>query len=279
MPRYASLMKILGHVASGVAWTLIFTIGYDQLHLGFQLQQNRAKDSGALDQEVIQAGSKLFVGSCSVCHGIDGRGSARGPDLTQGLAVTRGNDDEVFQVIRKGVPGSSMAGFDLPDTQVRQLVAFIRSLSTKAAQLAVPGNPDAGKQIFFGKGRCSDCHMIRGRGGLLGPELSNLGGERTLSEIRQSILRPSLSLQRRYKPITVVTQSGNKVTGTLRNRDNFSLQMVDQQGNLQFFLTDKLHSVVLQEKSLMPENYESLLNAEELQNLLAYLSRQTTSRE
>lgn len=237
--------------------------------------QHRGVSPESYDPQAIEAGSRLFAGSCSVCHGIDGRGSARGPDLTQGLVVTRGNDDEVGQVIRKGVPGSSMAGFDLPDPQVRQLVAFIRSLSTKAARLTVPGNPDSGKQIFFGKGRCSECHMIRGRGGLLGPELSNLGGERTLAEIRQSILKPGLSLQRRYKTITVVTQSGEKVTGTLRNRDNFSLQMVDQQGNLWFFLTDKLRSVVLEGKSLMPENYEALLSMEELQNLLAYLSRQT----
>jgi putative heme-binding domain-containing protein len=245
--------------------------------VAFVRGQHRGVSPESCDPQAIEAGSKLFGGSCSVCHGIDGRGSARGPDLTQGLVVTRGSDDEVFQVIRQGVPGTSMAGFDWPDPKIRQLVAFIRSLSTKAAQLAVPGNPDSGKHIFFAKGRCADCHMIRGQGGLLGPELSNLGGERTLSEIRQSILKPGSSLQRRYKTITVVTQSGDKITGTLRNRDNFSLQMIDQQGNLRFFLTDELHTVVLQEESLMPENYESLLSTEELQDLLAYLSRQTVS--
>ena len=98
-----------------------------------------------------------------------------------------------------------------------------------------------------------------------------------MSEIRQSILKPGSSLQRRYKTITLVTQSGDKITGTLRNRDNFSLQIIDQQGNLRFFLTDELRTVVLQEKSLMPENYESLLSTEELRDLLAYLSRQTVS--
>ena len=245
--------------------------------VAFVRGQHRGVSPESYDPQAIEAGSKLFGGSCSVCHGIDGRGSARGPDLTQGLVVTRGTDEEVFQVIRQGVPGTSMAGFDWPDPKIRQLVAFIRSLSTKAAQLAVPGSPDSGKHIFFGKGRCADCHMIRGQGGLLGPELSNLGGERTLSEIRQSILKPGSSLQRRYKTITLVTQSGDKISGTLRNRDNFSLQIIDQQGNLRFFLTDELRTVVLQEKSLMPENYESLLSTEELRDLLAYLSRQTVS--
>lgn len=253
------------------------------LGLRAQQEQDRTPESQArLDlsgketgSASIEAGAKLFVGTCSVCHGIDGRGGARGPDLTQGLVVNRGTDDEVAQVIRKGVPGSSMAAFELPEAQVQQLVAFIRSLSVKAAQLSVAGDPDAGKQVFFGKGRCSECHMVRGLGGLLGPELSNIGGERTLAEIRQSILQPGASAERKYKPVTVVTGGGEKITGVLRNRDSFSLQMIDQQGRLRFFLTRELSQIETHEKSLMPDNYGTLLRPEELQNLLAYLSRQT----
>jgi putative heme-binding domain-containing protein len=255
------------------------------LGLPAQQEQNRIPESQArlnlsgkeTGSASIEAGAKLFVGNCSVCHGINGRGSARGPDLTQGLVVNRGTDDEVAQVIRKGVPGSSMAAFDLPEAQVQHVVAFIRSLSVKAAQLSVAGDPDAGKQVFFGKGRCSECHMVRGHGGLLGPELSNVGGERTLLEIRQSILEPCASSDRKYKPVTVVTGSGEKITGVLRNRDSFSLQMIDRQGRLRFFLARELGKIETHEKSLMPDNYETLLRPEELQNLLAYLSRQTVA--
>jgi cytochrome c oxidase cbb3-type subunit III len=231
----------------------------------------------SFDPASIEAGNKLFAGSCSVCHGIDGKGSARGPDLTQGMVVNRGTDDEVSQLIRRGVPGSSMAAFDLPEAQVRQLVAFIRSLSIKAAQLSVAGDPTVGRQVFLGKGRCSECHMVRGQGGLLGPELSNIGGERTLSEIRRSILQPGASAERRYKPVTVVTGVGEEMTGVLRNRDSFSLQMIDQQGRLRFFLTPELREIKVHEKSLMPDNYGTLLRPGELQDLLAYLSRQTVA--
>jgi cytochrome c oxidase cbb3-type subunit III len=239
--------------------------------------ERRDPGVNGVDPTSIETGAKLFVGSCSICHGIDGRGGARGPDLTQGLVVNRGTDDEVAQVIRKGVPGSSMAAFDFPDSQVQQLVAFIRSLSIKAAQLSLPGDLEAGRQVFFGKGRCYECHMIRGQGGLLGPELSNLGNERTLSEIRQSILQPGVVSDGKYKLVTVVTRSGEKITGVLRNRDNFSLQMADQHGRLRFFLTSELSRLETHEKSLMPNNYETLFRPEELQNLLAYLSRQTVA--
>ena len=240
-----------------------------------QAQQRRIGEAGSSDPSAIESGSKLFSGYCSVCHGIDGKGGARGPDLTQGLVVNRGTDDEVAQVIRKGVQGSSMPAFDLPVTQVQHLVAFIRSLSVKAAQLSVSGDVEAGRKVFFGKGRCFECHMVRGAGGLLGPELSNLGSERTLQEIRQSILQPGTAPDGKYRPVTVVTSGGDKVVGVLRNRDNFSLQMIDQKGRLRFFLDRELHKIETNQKSLMPENYGVLLTPEELQNLLAYLSRQT----
>ena len=152
-----------------------------------------------------------------------------------------------------------------------------RSLSIKAAQLTVSGDRDLGKQLFFGKGRCSGCHMIRGQGGLLGPDLSNVGGDRTLAEIRQSIVSPGLSEGARYRGATVITAQGEKIAGTLRNRDNFSLQMMDTQGNLHFFSSAELREVTFQEKSAMPENYGKLLNEVELQDLLAFLSRQTVA--
>jgi putative heme-binding domain-containing protein len=255
-------------------YVLIFTHGKLQAHSLLQAQMKQASKPQFYGSTLIEAGSKLFMGSCSVCHGIDGKGSARGTDLTRGLVVTRGTDDEVSQVIRKGVPGSSMAAFDLPNLPIRQLVAFIRALSSTAAHVSVPGNQNLGRRIFSGKGHCAECHMIRGQGGLLGPDLSNIGGERTVSEIRESILKPSLSLPNKYRGVTVVTESGERINGTLRNRDSFSLQIMDREGQFRFFLTLELREIVLEEKSLMPDNIGSLLSAEELQNLLAFLSRQ-----
>jgi putative heme-binding domain-containing protein len=239
--------------------------------------QRREVSQQSYDPKAIEAGNRLFGESCSVCHAIDGRGGARGPDLTRGLVVNRGSDEEVAKVIRQGVPNSSMPPFALPADEIHQLVAFIRSLSTKAVQLSVPGDQDSGKLIFFGKGRCSACHMIRGQGGLLGPDLSNLGSERTLEEIRLSVISPSLREDARYRAVTVMTQKGEKITGTVRNRDNFSLQLMDAEGALHFFLSSELREVALEEKSAMPDNYEKLLGAAELQDLLAFLSRQTVA--
>jgi hypothetical protein len=52
---------------------------------------------------------------------------------------------------------------------------------------------------------------------------------------------------------------------------------MDPQGNFRFFLTRELREIIPQERSLMPDHYGTLLSAEELQNLLAYLSRQAVN--
>jgi hypothetical protein len=87
--------------------------------------------------------------------------------------------------------------------------------------------------------------------------------------VRQSILSPGLSEGAGYRGVTLITAKGEKIAGTLRNRDNFSLQMMDAQGNLHFFSSAELREVALQEKSVMPENYGKLLTEAELQNLLS----------
>ena len=256
--------------------SLLFTLcALFVTHQSLQAQGRQASQS--YDPKDVEAGSRRFVEHCAVCHGVDGRGSARGPSLIRGLVVNRGSDEEVAGVIRLGIPNSAMPPFALADSEVKQLVAFIRSLRTRAAQLVVAGDRSLGKEVFFGKGRCSNCHMIRGHGGLVGPDLSNVGGDRTLAEIQQSILSPGLFEGTKYKAVTVVTGQGERIAGTLRNRDNFSLQMMDAQGNLHFFSSTELREVALEAKSVMPDNYGKLLSEAELQNLLAFLSRQTVA--
>src|SRR5262245_12829262 len=266
----------LGRRIKKIGWSFPFIL-LVLCMLCIDVQAQRRRDNQSYDPKDIEAGGRLFVGNCAVCHGADGRGSARGPSLTRGLIVDRGSDEEVAGVIRRGVPNSAMPPFALPDNEIKQLVAFVRSLRIVAAQLVVAGDRDLGKQLFFGKGRCSECHMIRGQGGLLGPDLSNVGGSRTLAEIRQAVLKPGASEGAKYKAVTVVTAKGQKVIGTLRNRDNFSLQMIDAQGNLHFFSREELKDIALQEKSVMPDNFGQLLSEVELQNLFAFLSRQTVA--
>jgi len=131
-----------------------------------------------------------------------------------------------------------------------------------------------GEQIFWNKGQCGSCHMMRGRGGIAGPDLSNVAAEQTLQRIRDALNKPRERIPPGYQPVEVITKDGQRLSGIAKNDNNFSLQLLDSHDRLQFFTSDELREVIYQKQSLMPSNYGKALTAGELQDLVAFLSRQ-----
>src|SRR6187455_2441626 len=147
----------------------------------------------------IQAGTRLFDSFCADCHGGNGIGNNKGPALNTGSFKHGGDDAGLFRTIKNGIPGTEMdANANVPDQQIWQLVAYIRSLAPvtadrgpAASASAVGGNAVAGEAIFFGTGACATCHDINGRGGVVGPDLS-AAGQLPVATIRQAILDPNV---------------------------------------------------------------------------------------
>jgi putative heme-binding domain-containing protein len=126
--------------------------------------------------------------------------------------------------------------------------------------------------------------MVQGRGGVLGPDLSHVGEARSVLYLIDSIREPSKELTSGtldpnnhyglplvYDTVTVVTADGQKVVGVAKNEDTFSVQLLDTNQRLQFFLKKNVKEVVHERKSLMPVYAESVLKPTELQDLVAYL--------
>src|SRR3989442_625925 len=157
----------------------------------------------------VEEGRQLFAGACSACHGPNGEGG-HGPSLVDGWQVRRASDDDLFNAIKKGVPGTDMPPSSFPDDKIRLLAAFVRSLSRPAISSAVTGDAAAGREIFFGKGGCSACHMIRGQGGFPGPDLSGIGTTRTLRQLRESLLDPSARISPTFRAVTATTSDGRE---------------------------------------------------------------------
>ena len=225
--------------------------------------------------EAIAAGAKLFAGSCGGCHGPDG-GGGRGPNLVRRSLWHPLSDEAIFAVIRKGVPGTDMPPTNLSDEQTWNLVAFIHALTGPAADQNVPGDAAAGKQVFASAG-CSNCHAVRGQGGLHGPDLSNIGGSRPLAVIRESVVSPSKDLfYLGNEGITVTMKDGRKIEGIARNRSNYSVQVVDTKGELHLLRMANVREMAIRTNSPMPGDYGTRLSKEQLRDLLAYLASQTT---
>lgn len=242
------------------------------------------------NEQAVSEGRQIYNSVCTACHGYDGDAGERAPGLgLSGRRYLRTSDPELFDAIAKGIPGTSMPPSGLPEASSWKLAAYIRSLRGTAIDAPAPGNAAHGEQIYWGKGGCSECHMLRGKGGLSGPDLSNLAGRRKLYAIRDALTKPdhrvttdggghevNLKPLLTYQPVRVVTRDGVTISGVLKNEDAFSLQMLGADNELHMFRRDELREVVYERKSLMPTDYDQRLTPEEFQDLLAFLSRQAS---
>lgn len=225
------------------------------------------------DAGAVEEGKKTFAGSCGGCHGTTGEGG-RGPALRDGKLIRRSNDFQVFTSIKKGVAGTDMPGTNLPDEQIWKLVAFVRALSSPAADVLVPGDPAAGERIYAAQG-CAGCHMIAGRGGMLGPDLTNAGGSRSYEYLRESIVKPGARIQQGFAKAVAKTRDGRTLEGVVRNYTNYDVQLQGKDGKLYLLQTTDLADFKVEVATFMPTGYAAKLSREEMTSLLAYLSRQT----
>ena len=226
------------------------------------------------DPAAIQAGQESYQLVCSGCHGITGEGG-RGPNLLTGKGVGKATDDELFGLIKNGIPGSDMPPSPLDEIKVWQMTAYVRSLTSPALHQDVEGDQDAGKALFYGQGGCTNCHMIRGEGGYLGPDLSNLGVTQNLARIREGLLDPNKRFTKGFDPVIVTLRDGTRIEGVAKNYSNYALQILDGDGRLHLFGNNDAKTVEFRDNSWMPADYQERLSDGEVQNLLAFLSRLT----
>jgi cytochrome c oxidase cbb3-type subunit 3 len=227
---------------------------------------------------VVAAGRKLYNTTCTICHGPDGAEGERGPALAATRRYFRLSENAVFDAIRNGIPGSAMPASGLPDPDVWRIVAFIRALRGTASDSPPEGDPENGRRVFATKGRCLECHTIRGEGGFLGPDLSNLGGERNLAHIRDALTKPR-PLAKAYRSVKLTTADGRTLSGIAKNEDAFSIQLLGRDHKIYLLDRAELREVIHEEKSIMPDDYDKTLTPLELRDLLAYLSRQVRHRK
>jgi cytochrome c oxidase cbb3-type subunit 3 len=229
------------------------------------------------NQAAVQAGERRFQQLCGGCHGTrgeGGQGEGHGPNLVTSWEVRRASDARLKGFIHDGISGTAMPPFRLPDEQIVELAAFVRSLNAPASSVPVPGDTAAGKAIFTGKGGCVSCHMIQGQGGYLGPDLSNVGGTLRLDELRNAVLKRGTIPGAGYRPVMIQIAGQAPLKGVVRHESQWSMQVLDERGNLHLLHGPEMKNAVVMEKSWMPDDYGRRLTAAELNNLIAYLSRQ-----
>jgi cytochrome c oxidase cbb3-type subunit 3 len=223
-------------------------------------------------------GKRTFVTICAACHGLDGGGAERGPDIAHRAEIQHLTDNALLKIVREGKPGTGMPGFgSLGESQVQAVVTYLRSLQGQASA-KLPGDPMRGRTLFFGKAECSKCHLATGEGGFIASDLSTYAQAQSVDEIRSAITEPNKNLDPLARTVIVTTQDGQTLTGVARNEDNFSLQLQTTDGSFHLLSKPELRKIEYQPRSLMPDDFGSRLSRQELDDLVSYLISMARTR-
>jgi cytochrome c oxidase cbb3-type subunit 3 len=261
-------------------------IGLVLLAIGARGADERNPFAG--DAKAAKAGEYEFRINCALCHGLGARGGGRGPDLTRAQKRFAHTDAEMFQIISTGIAGTAMPangtngqGVGMTDEEIWQIITYIRSQEVKASAKSA-GDAAHGKELFYGDANCSVCHMVEGKGGRFGPDLTSVGGSRTREALIDSVRNPSRRLAwglteatkefpQEYESVTVVTAEGKKIRGVTLNEDSFSVQIMDMGGQIHLLEKDQLRSFQKSRESMMPVYGPDTLSDKELEDIVAFL--------
>ncbi len=234
------------------------------------------RDGHAQEGEAGQ-GVQRFMEYCAGCHGADAKGGDKAPSLISAAGPLNRSDSEIFRIVRDGTKGGMPSFAQIGDANIRTLVQFLRRLENNtasksaSAEVTVTGDADLGRALYFGKGQCSECHLMQGKGGFIASSLTNYGRNRAADEILKAITTPDSPLEPSAQVVTVTTSTGQRLTGVLRNEDNFNLELQSEDGRYHFLARSDLKDVHYTEHSLMPRDYATRLSPKELNDIVSFL--------
>jgi putative heme-binding domain-containing protein len=137
--------------------------------------------------------------------------------------------------------------------------------------LALKGDAERGRQMFAGTAvQCSKCHRVQPGPVLLGPELSKIGAKYNRSQLLESILEPSKTVDPKFAGVILQTKSGDVISAIVVSKTDTELVLRDAEKEIRLPAAS-VERMVPQQKSLMPEGLLQHLTAQEAADLVAYL--------
>lgn len=216
---------------------LLFLIALEALVILFPLpaqttgsQQTASSENKVGSKELLESGKTLFEQQCGFCHGRDANGGETGPSLIDSELVRRDKTGaEISNVIRNGRPEKGMPKFDLANTAMSGLIAFIynqqladatngKRRGVRPADLQT-GNAKLGQQYFEGAGRCATCHSVTG-------DLAHVGTRLIGLKLEQQMLYPN----RAKSTATITVPGGKSFSGEVAYDDEFAIAIRDSEG-------------------------------------------------
>ncbi len=143
---------------------------------------------------------------------------------------------------------------------------------------AFGGEPASGQELFFNKTElsCVRCHKVAGKGGEVGPDLSEIGQTKDHLYLLQSIVEPDAKIAEKFETVVLLTEDGQVLTGILRQETDEFVELIDAEGSIQKIYVEEVVSRK-KGKSAMPADLLKNLTRRELRDLVAYLESLKTA--
>ena len=127
-----------------------------------------------------------------------------------------------------------------------------------------------GKLVFESiQSQCQTCHKIDGWGGIIGPDLSNVGSSKTRMQLINSVLDPSLEIAPEWQGWYVIDQHGKKHIGRQIDVNPNRAELMSLAGDFDNFDFPKGFGVL--DESIMPSGLQNTITLSEFSDLIAYL--------
>ena len=196
------------------------------------------------DASAVENGQRLYQANCSFCHGANAKGGESGPDLLRSVVVLHDeNGNQIGPVVHGGRVDKGMPKFPFTDEQVADIAAFLHLRVKAAAERGtyqilniVTGDPKKGEQYFAAN--CTSCHSASG-------DLAHVGAKYEPVEVQQHIVMPrefrwgrgarNAVSPKLMRTAVVTLPSGESVKGMLLDIDDFTVAVVDDEGERHVF--------------------------------------------
>jgi len=237
-----------------------------------------------IDKAAAERGHQAFVANCAFCHGSDGRGSERAPDLIRSELVNRDEQGELIgQVVTKGRAEKGMPAFPNLADQAKDIANFLHDNVQAAANRfgykildIVTGDAKRGEAYFKGAGGCAQCHSVTG-------DLAGVGGKYKPDVLQALMIYPGpnilslmgINLRHIDNPpvhVTATLKSGETVSGIAVHVGEFDISLHDESGAYRSFPRDAAAKIDVQDPLEAHSRLQGKITDREVHDLLAYLA-------
>ena len=154
--------------------------------------------------------------------------------------------------------------------RTKQINKYKELLSSTAFANA---DPSRGRLIF--KETCAACHVLYGRGGKIGPDLTG-SNRANLDYILLNSIDPSYDVPQGYKMVIIHTVDGRVLNGVIAEENAQRIILKTVQQPTVVILKSDIEARKISPKSMMPDGQLDKLKPQEVMNLIKYL--QTTEQ-